>query len=195
MDKTNELRKEIGNKFQWLLLESNIPSMVHDFNMLVQGDNLTDMEYSVLLSSVWQRGRTEEWTTADLRRLFSSPKCIQELLMKEEEYEYFKDISTKDITLYRCMSTEEYNSKDYRIAWTLSFKEALGFWMRGGMKDVIARLHISEANRDKVQLITYFGHRYEEEIILFVENDINEIDLIPEDFLNFVKRIMCIVLM
>ena len=188
MDKTNELRKEIGNKFQWLLLESNVPSMVHDFNMLVQEDKLTDKEYSVLLSSVWQRGRTEEWITTELKRLFFSPKCIQELLMSEEDYECFKDISIKELTLYRCMSMEEYDSKEYRIAWTLSFNEAYGFWMRGGMKDVIARLHLSDANRDKVQLMAYFGHRYEKEVILFAENDINGIDLVPKDFFELSNK-------
>lgn len=60
--------------------------------------------------------------------------------------------------------------------------------MRGGMKDVIARLHLSDANRDKVQLMAYFGHRYEKEVILFAENDINGIDLVPKDFFELSNK-------
>ena len=167
-----------------MLCEFNAPNMVGDFNQLVREGMLNDDEYSVLLSSVWQRGRTVEWSKMELIELFDSPKCKTELLMSEEEYKNFLGLKDKDITLYRCMSHEEYEAEDYRVAWTLSLKVALEFWNRNGRKDTIARLKMSNENKKQIQLKAYFNHREEKEVILIIKKGISGIDYIPKEFLS-----------
>lgn len=182
----NERRKEIGTEYQWLLSGSNVPNMVCHFKQLIEKEKLSDEEYSVLLGSVWQRGFTGEWQKKELIELFDSPRCNAELLMSEMDYNNFHELLDKDLTLYRYMSNEEYESGDYRIAWTLRLDVAVQFWLRGKQKGVIARLRISNENRKDIKIKSYFNTREEYEVILLIEKKyIAGVDLLPVDFIEY----------
>lgn len=84
------------------------------------------------------------------------------------------------------MSNEEYESGDYRIAWTLRLDVAVQFWLRGKQKGVIARLRISNENRKDIKIKSYFNTREEYEVILLIEKKyIAGVDLLPVDFIEY----------
>ena len=181
--KKDEQRKEVGEKFKELLKHSNTPNMVSHFKQLIKDNALSNEEYSVLLGSVWQRGFTGEWGKTELIELFDSPRCDAELLMGEFDYQQFHELLDKDLTLYRCMSYDEYESGDFRIAWTLRLDVAALFWQPG---KIITRLRISDENRKDIKIKAYFSFREEYELILLIEKtNIVGIDILPMDFIEY----------
>jgi len=94
----------------------------------------------------------------------------KENLMTNDELNFFNHLPGQ-VTIYRAMSVEEYESGSFGVSWTLSKKVAeffLTYWrcpdVRKGNPKTIAQIEVH-----KFSLIAYFNGRDEEEIIYMHE--------------------------
>ena len=102
----------------------------------------------------------------EIRKCFTSNKPNKESLMDDEERKYLDNLPNK-VKVYRAMSIDEYNTKEYGISWTTKRSVALFFrdkYFRNfdtvGKKKVIKEMWI-----DKKDIIAFFNSRNEFEII------------------------------
>jgi len=101
-----------------------------------------------------------------VRECFSSNLPDREHLMTPEEQLFLQQLP-ENVRIYRAMTQEEADSKNYNISWTLSESQAIFFrdvyirnYSTNGKKRTIVSLVVP-----KEKLIAYFGDREEEEVI------------------------------
>lgn len=104
-----------------------------------------------------------------VKRLFLAKIPERNSLMNAEELQFISELPN-EITIYRAMTINEFQSKNYGISWTLSPEVANFFkdkyirnYSTNNQKKMIAQTTI-----DKSQIIAYFGRREESEIITFI---------------------------
>lgn len=126
----------------------------------------TDVEFTQYLSSAYTSSSNTYLYRQELKELFTSKRIIPEHLMNEEDLNYFKKLP-HEFTIYRGMSKEEFNSKDFGFSWTLDRKIANFF-----ANDYIHNYNkinesglIYETRVQKKNVIAFFDERKEKEII------------------------------
>lgn len=102
-----------------------------------------------------------------LMHYFSLNKPGKEFLMTEEEKEFFNNLPDQ-VTIYRGMSKEEFESGRFRFSWTLKKATAKQFAKR--TKDLYEKpTLVHELTVKKEDILCYFN-RGEEEEIIYINN-------------------------
>ena len=102
----------------------------------------------------------------EVKECFSKDIPYRERLMSKREQNYLKSLPDT-ITIYRGMTIEEFNSGDFGVSWTL--KKSVGkffsekYRRNFSTKEKPKMVHQLTINKSEV--ICYFGHRKEYEII------------------------------
>jgi hypothetical protein len=91
--------------------------------LLYYNDTLTNNKYWEYLRKFFKKPEKIKSSNRVLKGLFSSKRKGRELLMNLKEIEEFNSLNN-NITIYRCMSQEEFDSEDYGVLWTLNENNA-----------------------------------------------------------------------
>ncbi len=167
----DEIMKAIGEKHRSFLCTlyddpSRTMNLFINYNL---NQHLSGKEYWTLLASSYQVG-----DEPGLQIGFDELKCLWE--SKETDRDYLMCQSCLDkfngfkfpLTLFRGMSREEKESSNYGFSWTLSFDIAMKFAIVH--HGFVGKTVLTES--DKGQLIAFFNHRSEEEIIFLHTNQV-----------------------
>jgi hypothetical protein len=95
--------------------------------------------------------------------LFKSDRKEKEFIMSDSEREVIKTLPN-EVTIYRGMSKDEYQSKKYRFSWTLDKSIAEMFVNRNNLlykKEFV----VCELIIPKDKIVAYFEEREEKEVI------------------------------
>ncbi|MEB8328314.1 hypothetical protein OO009_03025 [Flavobacteriaceae bacterium KMM 6897] len=91
--------------------------------LLYYNDTLTNNIYWEYLRKFFLKPEKIKSSNRVLKGLFSNKRKGRKLLMNLKEFEKFNTLDN-NITIYRCMSKEEFDSGDYGVIWTLNENNA-----------------------------------------------------------------------
>lgn len=91
--------------------------------LIYSNDTLPDDKYWNYLRKFFRKPEKIKSTNRVLKELFSNKRDGRKILMNLKELEEFNSLSN-NITVYRCMSIEEFESEDFGVIWTLNEKTA-----------------------------------------------------------------------
>ncbi len=126
-------------------------------------DDFTDEEYWKNLASDYIMQDYKKIPYSTYYKLFLSTRDKRELLMNEQELDFFKALPEK-FTIYRGGTESEANTRMYGISWTLNKAIAEKFQNVKKMRDRKPMV-IHELEIEKSEAIAYLNERQEEEII------------------------------
>lgn len=123
---------------------------------------LDDKEYWSNLRSAYQDHGDIRVMLFTVQSLFTSQRVKRKFLMNHYERRYLNELPN-EIQIFRGMSIEEFNSKNFGISWTLRKEVAEKFKKRKRHGETEKVIHQITVDRDEV--IAYFAGRKEFEII------------------------------
>lgn len=129
-------------------------------------ESLSDKEYWIALSYAYPSCDYLDRYYSEINDAFSSKRPYREFLMNKEE-SLFLNTLPEQITIYRGMFIQDYQTNYFGVSWTLSRKIAEFFmtnYQRTYYKNKGKRM-VYEKIINKSEVIAYFGERNEQEII------------------------------
>ncbi len=101
-----------------------------------------------------------------IKQTFSSEEPYREKLMSKKEQKYLSTLP-EDLTIYRGMTVQEFESGDFGVSWTLRKDVAEFFAYKYDRNHSTAHLPklVHELQIKKSDIIAYFGERKEFEVI------------------------------
>lgn len=145
--------------------------------LLFYNYTLTDDKYWNYLRKFFRKPEKIKSTNRVLKELFSNKRKGREILMNLKEQEKFNSLNNK-ITIFRCMSKEEFESKDYGVIWTLNEKTAASqskskFYANEGVSYNYGKnpiIHSLQVEKDYI--VAYFNkyNSLKSERVIYVDN-------------------------
>jgi hypothetical protein len=96
---------------------------------------------------------------------WSNPRVNRKLMLSDEELEVYNNLDDQ-VTIYRAMTSEEFENKDYGVSWTLKEKIAEDFLSHRRYQHT----EIQSMQVDKNDLKAYINCRNEHEVIYINNN-------------------------
>ena len=159
-----------------ILQEIHLNGKLNFDNILVYCDNedklkvfgliaryLGNMDYWELLRDAYTHHDRSKIPIETLYQFFCSKRPMSKTLMTTEENKVYTNLPNT-IKVYRAMSREEYNSKNYRLSWSLN-KDVAQKFKAINSRTYQTEIIICKKKIHKVDTIAYFNGRNEEEII------------------------------
>jgi len=132
-------------------------------------DFLNDKDYWKMLSTAYTGSDDLFHLKEEVKEAFIVDRQHRNFLMNEEDLKVYTSLPEK-LIIYRGMTTEEFESGDFGVSWTLSEKLAKFFaftygrnFSTHGKKKVVHQLEVS-----KNEILAYFGDRNEQEVIYII---------------------------
>lgn len=102
----------------------------------------------------------------NIKQAFSSEEPSREKLMSKKEQKYLSTLP-ENLTIYRGMTVQEFESGDFGVSWTLSKDVAEFFAYTYGRNHATAHLPkmVHELQVKKSDIVAYFSERKEFEVI------------------------------
>jgi hypothetical protein len=129
-------------------------------------DELNDVDYWRTLADAYTGSDNLYHLNEEVKESFLEDRSQREYLMTKQELKIYNSLP-EIITIFRGMTTEELESGDFGVSWTLSkecaeffaFKYGRNFSTEGKPK-VVHQLEVL-----KVEILAYFHERNEQEVI------------------------------
>lgn len=129
-------------------------------------DQLNDKYYWRTLADVYTGSDNLYHLKEEVKEAFLEDRSEREYLMNKKELKIYNSLP-EIITIYRGMTTEELESDDFGVSWTLSREHADYFvftygrnFSTEGIPKVVHQLEVK-----KVEILAYFNERNEQEVI------------------------------
>ena len=100
-----------------------------------------------------------------MKATWSNDKVDRELMLSDKELEVYHNLDNK-VTIYRAMTTEELENKDFGVSWTLQKEVAESFLTHRRYNHT----EIHSVQVDKTDILAYINGRNEHEIIYINNN-------------------------
>jgi len=129
-------------------------------------DELNDIDYWRILADAYTGSDNLYYLKEEIKEAFLEGRSEREYLMNKKELKVYNSLP-ENITIYRGMTTEELESGDFGVSWTLSRERADYFaftygrnFSTEGIPKVVHQLEVK-----KVEILAYFNERNEQEVI------------------------------
>ena len=129
-------------------------------------DELNDIDYWRILADAYTASDNLYYLKEEIKEAFLEDRSEREYLMNKKELKVYNSLP-EIITIYRGMTTEELESGDFGVSWTLSRERADYFaftygrnFSTEGIPKVVHQLEVK-----KVEILAYFNERNEQEVI------------------------------
>jgi hypothetical protein len=129
-------------------------------------DELNDKDYWRILVDAYTGSDNLYHLNEEVKEAFLEDRSQREYLMNKKELKVYNSLP-EIITIYRGMTTEELESGDFGVSWTLSRERADYFaftygrnFSTEGIPKVVHQLEVK-----KVEILAYFNERNEQEVI------------------------------
>lgn len=129
-------------------------------------DQLNDKYYWRTLADVYTVSDNLYHLKEEVKEAFLEDRSEREHLMNKKELKIYNSLP-EIITIYRGMTTEELESDDFGVSWTLSRERADYFaftygrnFSTEGIPKIVHQLEVK-----KVEILAYFNERNEQEVI------------------------------
>ena len=129
-------------------------------------DQLNDKDYWRTLADAYTGSDNLYHLKEEIKEAFLEDRSEREYLMNKKELKIYNSLP-ENITIYRGMTTEELESGDFGVSWTLSRERADYFaftygrnFSTEGVSKVVHQLEVK-----KVEILAYFNERNEQEVI------------------------------
>jgi hypothetical protein len=122
------------------------------------------------LSVAYQNSDDLYFDKENVKAAFRSRKPNRECLMTTEEQTFLKNLPQK-LVIYRGMTLQEYESRDFGVSWTLEIEKAEFFAFKyiRNMTTCHLKKMVHKMTIDKKEVIAYFNDRKEKEIIYLIK--------------------------
>ncbi len=143
-------------------------SSVDRMAKFIEFENLfeSDKKYWEELADCYNLSDNNYKLASEIKRLFSSKRANREHLMLDNEVRFLNSLP-EVVLIYRGMSTEEFESNNFGISWSLKKRVAEKYaneyyhnYDTHGVAHTVVELKITRS-----QIVAYFSERNEEEII------------------------------
>lgn len=129
-------------------------------------DLLNDKDYWKILSEAYTGSDNLYHLKEEVKEAFLEDRPYQKHLMNKEDLKVYKSLPER-LIIYRGMTIEELQSKNFGVSWTLSKERAEFFAYTYGRNfstdNKLKTVHQLEVS--KVEILAYFGDRNEQEVI------------------------------
>ena len=129
-------------------------------------DQLNDKDYWRTLADAYTGSDNLYHLKEEIKEAFLEDRSEREYLMNKKELKIYNSLP-ENITIYRGMTTEELESGDFGVSWTLS-KECADYFAytygRNYATEGIPKL-VHQLEVKKVEILAYFNDRNEQEVI------------------------------
>lgn len=129
-------------------------------------DELNDIDYWRTLADAYTGSDNLYHLKEEVKEAFLEDRSEREYLMNKKELKVYNSLP-ENVIIYRGMTTDELESGDFGVSWTLSRERAEFFAFKYGRNysTEIKPKVVHQLEVKKVEILSYFNERNEQEVI------------------------------